>query len=760
MRYPIVPRVRLKDGWLAGELATTCDSMPNIAGCDKPDRMTFICYSLPSRSGLHRCETGDLDGSSVALNLRQDVSRSRREKMGWTLGSLLLGWMFAWSPLSASAAGSTKYARSDSDKPFLHHIDLYDRNNRKITADSTEPYSVEKTCGRCHDLETIAHGWHFNAFASELERQRLKAEAGNEAESSEVAKQSGENPDSAKESIASDHAVEQDASLYDGRPGEPWIWTDARTGTQLPLSYRDWKGRFNPAEIGISTHEMTQQFGARIPGGGVAADWDAKAESELQDSEPTRWPITGTLEIDCMACHAKSGVYDFERRREIIEDQNFAWAPTAALRLGEVSGSVSRLKTGTDLSDEKVQARLPKVEYDSRRFSLDGTVFFDLVRKPENGACYQCHSQRTVSDSGIDERWNHDQDVHLRAGMACVDCHRNGIDHQTVRGFEGEKHPAGAAVATLSCRGCHMGNANEADDHGDSLSLTEIAFRAGRLGSPYPNHEGLPPVHFEKLSCTACHSGPIPGEQAVGLMTSLSHGLGEKGHRTGAELPSIQGPVFAKAESNGLVTPHRAMWPAYWGKLVDGQVSPLPPEEVYANTRRALRVRKDFIEEVSAEGKETFDEKVSAALEAIEKTMEVEQAVYVSTGVVFARGEQDSTLQEVTVANPEAVEMVRWPMAHNVRPAGWALGATGCLECHSDDGLVFTSTVAAKGPAPIEVEPVSMAAIQGLDEATRLEWNQLFGGRKMFKVLTATSLIVLLLALVGSCLPSMKSRMD
>ena len=25
-----------------------------------------------------------------------------------------------------------------------------------------------------------------------------------------------------------------------------------------------------------------------------------------------------------------------------------------------------------------------------------------------------------------------------------------------------------------------------------------------------PQHKGLPPIHFEKLSCTACHTGEIP----------------------------------------------------------------------------------------------------------------------------------------------------------------------------------------------------------------------------------------------------------
>ncbi|TWU60319.1 hypothetical protein Poly51_05940 [Rubripirellula tenax] len=637
----------------------------------------------------------------------------------------------------AFAADSESYAHSDSNKRYLHHIDLYDVNNRKITADSDQPYSTLKTCGRCHDYATISHGWHFNAFTSDARR---RAETG-----------------------------EAEATASDGRPGEPWIWTDARTGTQLPLSYRDWLGRFNPTDIGLSTFEMTRQFGARIPGGNMAtpakeASKDEKDDGVQEDDandDSSRWALTGSLEIDCMACHATSGVYDFEVRRETIEAENFAWAPTAALRLGDVAGSVSRIKTGSDPSDETVQAKLPKVKYRAQNFAPDGTVFFDLVREPENNACYQCHSQRTVTEDGLEPRWIHDEDVHLRAGMNCVDCHRNGIDHQTVRGFPGEQHPSGNVATTLSCAGCHLGIEREDD------SVASISSRPGRLGSPLPKHEGLPPIHFEKLTCTACHGGPAPDQEADGILTSLSHGLGQKLHRSGQELPSIRGPLFARSQAwaplasdeskhanEAPITTARAMWPAYWGSVKDGVVSPLSPEAVYSATRKALRVRKDFVAEVSEKGRETFNEKVSAALAAIEKEFSVDRAVYVSTGTAYGRGEQDDSLTEVEVKNVDAIEMVQWPMAHNVRPAGWALGATGCLECHVDDGLIFASTVTPTGPAPVVASPIAMSSIQQISDDERSQWNQLFAGRAMFKLMTAASLAMMAIALLGTFIAS------
>ncbi|WP_182868068.1 hypothetical protein [Stieleria mannarensis] len=664
----------------------------------------------------------------------------------------LLGLIAASQPLIA--ADGSNYAHSDGDARFLHHIHLYDVNNRRIEPDSTTPYSSLNTCGRCHDYETISHGWHFNAFLPESD---------------------------------------------DGRQGEPWIWTDSRTGTQLPLSYRDWDQTFDPRKIGIDQWAMVRQFGGRIPGGGLghAPEEDESGGGEDDDADaadetasPSRWPLSGSLEIDCLACHGVSGAYDFNARRDQIAEENFAWAATAAMKIGTIDGQVSRIKEGADPDDEATKEKLPQVSYDASRFAADGTVFVDLIRQPQNNACYQCHSNRTVDADGIQPRWTHDQDVHLRAGMACVDCHRNGIDHHIVRAYPGEQHPSGKDMVTLSCAGCHMGAdfvdelGRTGEDHPqhDEYATDQLA---GRLGSPHPAHAGLPALHFEKLSCTACHGGPLPRDQALGIMTSLAHSLGEKGHRDGTELPRIAGPVYAKGD-DGRVYPHRAVWPAFWASLVDGKLTPLDPSKVYDITRRALRVRSDFSSELlspklgSSEMKEAlgedryrtkpeewteeeaakveaatkeageklFAEKISAAIAALEEELDLPQAVYVSSGFVYASGDEPETVKKIDVDDNDAIDMIRWPMAHNVRPAGWSLGVTGCLECHSDTGKIFASTVAATGPGPDRGEPVAMFTLQGIDADQRLTWNELFTGRASFKIIVATSIGVLTITLL------------
>ncbi len=663
-----------------------------------------------------------------------------------------VGIVFAFASVTWSA--DSRFAHSDSDARHVHWIELYDADNRKITPESDRPYSSLRTCGRCHDYETISHGWHFNAF---------------------------------------------DPNAAGGRDGEPWIWTDPRTGTQLPLSYRDWSHTYNPKSVGISSWEMTRQFGSRLPGvgpGGEDADaTEVQPEPETEEPEGeaadqpdadqaavSRWPLSGPLEIDCMVCHAVPGAYDFNQRREQIEQQNFAWAATAALRLGSVDGNVSRIKDDANPDDEATKEKLPKVSYDPSRFSSDGTVFMDLIREPASNSCYQCHSNRTATESGLEPRWIHDEDVHLRAGMICADCHRNGIGHHIVRGFDGEQNPSGLSVNTLSCAGCHLGSS--VNDPDAPLS-PDIDSRAGRLGAPKPLHAGLPPLHFEKLSCTACHGGPAPRDQALRIMTSLAHGLGAKEHRTGMELPAIAGPVFAKGP-DGRVYPNRVMWPAFWGSLEGESIRPIPPDTVYDVTRRALRVRSDFVTELlepklsstelkellgeerakadasewsdeekakvdarQAElGRTAFDQKVSAALEAIENELSVKQAVYVSSGFVYARGSEPETLQTLPIESDRATKMVQWPMAHNVRPAGWSLGVGGCLECHSDSGKIFASTVAAVGPGPDGGESIPMATIQEVAPLERLAWNEMFQGRKSFKYIIGGSISILLMTLL------------
>ena len=121
----------------------------------------------------------------------------------------------AEEPAPAKAPPERTYSRS----PFVHRIVLLDEDGTVIrppkpgdeaaaATNSTKPVSLAKTCGKCHsDYDVMSHGLHFNF---------------------------------------------SDVLAPHGRAGEPWILTDVQTRTQLPLSYRGWKGTFHPYDVGLN----------------------------------------------------------------------------------------------------------------------------------------------------------------------------------------------------------------------------------------------------------------------------------------------------------------------------------------------------------------------------------------------------------------------------------------------------------------------------------------------------------------------------
>jgi len=217
------------------------------------------------------------------------------------------GWLALLFGAAVPVVAQTpnRFATAHNNSTYIHWIELYDAQNNKISPDSVRPYSPVTTCGRCHDVETIAHGYHFQAG----------------------------NPD-----------------LTAGRPGQPWVWSDPRTGTHLPLSYRSWPGTWHPDELGISRWQMAAQFGGYLAGGGpgspshlAGGPRSASAEAAAPFAKD-RSRITGPLLIDCMLCHHSLGSgYSPFAWSEQIKQENFSTAPVAALGLAVVTGSVRRL---------------------------------------------------------------------------------------------------------------------------------------------------------------------------------------------------------------------------------------------------------------------------------------------------------------------------------------------------------------------------------------------------------------------------------
>ena len=123
---------------------------------------------------------------------------------------------------------------------------------------------------------------------------------------------------------------------------------------------------------------------------------------------------------------------------------------------------------------------------------------------------------------------------------------------------------------------------------------------AGRLGAPYPEHSGIPAVHFENLSCTVCHSGPLPSKESTQVRTSRGNRLGIYGvAQWSTEWPHIVEPVFVRDQA-GKIAPHRLMWPAFWGKQEGENITPLNPSSVEEAAGEILMVEENVVEVLKA----------------------------------------------------------------------------------------------------------------------------------------------------------------
>ncbi|HRT93800.1 MAG TPA: cytochrome b/b6 domain-containing protein [Planctomycetota bacterium] len=554
-----------------------------------------------------------------------------------TRGSRLAGFVAALMLVVRTVALSAEpplpeVTRTDQSR-FVHRIALLDAKGNPIGPASEVPYSPNTTCSssRCHSYQTVAKGTHTRMFPSAVPPK--------------------------------------------GRPdGFAWTMFEAATGMAAPLSHGYQPARaeaFDP-KAHLTPFKFALQFGAWHPGGGrleldaAGNRYDAHlAENPAlrtatepaanPDYHQARWDQSGVLENDCMACHALHG-YDHVERAGQIASMNFRWAPTVGAGFGHVEGKTASLPLpGPDAKPDESAAPAIKVKYNPALFGPDGKVHLE-IGKPPDANCLACH-RRPAKGSAA---WTDclDADVHSKAGLKCVDCHRAGPDHV----IAGDPTSTNPDFRSLTCKGCH---------------------ETGRLGAPVPAHKGLPRLHLREIACETCHSGPKPQRVPPGFEQPTDPTWGVILTTRKPSGPPFYAPVYKETEA-GPIGVFARMLPTYFAnRREDKSLTPLDPQYIASRVRRVESEIKDDtgdgVPEVNT------DAEIKAVLGALKK--KDVSPVYIAGAKLYWLDDKGDVASEAT----ELGAPLDLPLAHNVRPAPQALGAQGCTECHRADAPFFLS---------------------------------------------------------------------
>ncbi len=569
--------------------------------------------------------------------------------------------------------------------PFFLRDETGDVINPITGENADQPYSPRQTCGACHDYAKVTEGYHFQQGADEGPPKPLGERA-------------------------------------------QWVSTPGNYGgawcSPAPLyPYLSAKRNQDPQLLDMTSFTfVTRGCGKCHPGGGPlefdregkrydtwmsdpASGFASGGENDLDgDYYKARWSESGVLEADCLLCHLPA--YDFGVRNKQLSALNFRWAASAAAGLARVEGSVAA-------------SQPVSVAYDRSRFDAEGRLSLPMVVSPRNEACLQCHAQPGWKKRGADFRAR--TDVHLRAGMRCVDCHPAGSRADDPRIRDREAHQ----IAKGDDPGGKVRN-----DLNNTMRDCANCHDTGNFGAPIARHENLPEVHLHRIACQTCHT---PEKTVMPIQVQASdvfnadafiapggkqlwtfYGVDGK-YRNHYGVMKMMGyddkptekfrPVLARYKGNIYpVNRVHSTWPAIETPGQPGLMQPRSSDihkmwkEHRENPDRHPELSKitddngDGIIEVNRP--EEIDALIAAItnhLTEIGYPLKGKRVVWVMNNRVYLSGNEHRELpMEPWEASPYG-NVHKYN--HDIQPARAALGANGCTDCHRSNAPFFTASV-------------------------------------------------------------------
>ncbi len=501
-------------------------------------------------------------------------------------------------------------------------------------------------------------------------------------------------------------------------------------------------------QIDLTSYTFVKTCGGCHPGGGPAEFDRAGHRYDLFASDPSnhivpggdnnfdgdyyraKWAESGVLEADCLMCHMPG--YEYSKRKKQIGALNFRWAATAGAGLAQVTGSVSRNQT-------------PEVQYDLGKFRKDGKVALHMVREIPTENCLHCHREPDWKKKGASYKPR--TDVHIRAGIRCVDCHVTGRNAKDPRIKGRERHQIGKGDDPTGL---------VRNDLDNTMRTCEDCHFKGELRTKIASHHGLPPIHLEKIACLTCH---VPQRQvkAALMQDSTVFNTVPRISKAGKRIWTFYGPdmkpwnLYGEASTFTvekqplfLFDPLRAwykskifpmnMIDSIWIAIIDqdGRITGQPyMKDLYAMWTSHLKSPEEKWPELAVISDDNHDgapevnrpEEVLALRKAVRGFLEAAGEPMSGRKVALVSGPRytlDGRTWHELQFKPEPWQYTPYSsvfkLSHDIMPADSALGAGGCTDCHSISSRLWNRKVMSlpfDGPGA-ETRWTTNAAILGL----------------------------------------------
>ncbi len=418
------------------------------------------------------------------------------------------------------------------------------------------------------------------------------------------------------------------------------------------------------------------------------------------DYYKARWAETGVIEADCLLCHMPG--YDMSARNKQISSLNFRWAATAGAGLASVKGDVKK--------NEK-----PAVQYKAERFDTEGRLNVPMIKQVPTENCLFCHRETDWKKKGTSYTGRFD--VHLRAGMKCIECHPAGTSARDPKISTREDHNFGKGDdpgslvrndldnTVVTCRECHEQGLNRAPVMRHASFAESESFE----------------VHSDALSCQVCHIpekalkaalvqdsaafNPLPRTPKLKKIWAFYdpdvkpwnyYGEGDFVKEAGKPLFFYRPQLRRYKEK---LYPVASLYSVWFG-LQEKGLSGL--DQVFMQDIYGMWNSKDDYPQLAAITDDNADgfieinrpEEIDAAITSMTAYLQKKGAlknrkVVLVDGPDVYRSAQDSFALESAPYEYSPYGST-FKLSHDIAPARSALGAGGCADCHKESSLFFT----------------------------------------------------------------------